>query len=257
MTPIRSQARMTATSWADWAAWAACAAWLLAAVSLIPAAALAQTSSRDTAANGPAPAATTVRGVPSPLAPAIERHSLIAVAPPEPRLFAVHDLVTIVIREELRNDHSSTLETEKEYDLEAGITEFPDLRLSKLLQFALEGSNVGENPPTVRIESSNEFEGQGDYSRRDTVTGRITGQIIDIKPNGTLVLEARKFIKSDAEELKMVLTGRCRNEDITADNTVLSTQIYDMHLVKETSGELRRTTKKGWLTRLFEGMFNF
>ncbi len=233
--------------------------WRAAALSVwMVCVAAAQSSSRDFAgASPPAQGMETARGEErSRLAPAIARQSLMAVAPPEPRRFEIHDLVTIVIREDLRNDHSSKLETEKEYDLQGGITQFPDLQLSKLLQFALEGSSI-DNPPTVRIESSNEFTGEGDYSRKDTVTGRITGRIIDIKPNGTMVIEARKYIKSDKEELKMVLTGTCRKDDIGADNTLLSTQIYDMQLVKETSGELRRATRKGLLTRLFEGMFNF
>jgi len=190
------------------------------------------------------------------LSPAIARGSLMAVTLPEPRRFELHDLITIIIREQLRNDHTSKLETDKEYDLKGEISQFPDLQLSKLLQFTLQGSGTN-NPPKVRIKVDNSFDGEGDYSRSDTVTGRITARIIDIKPNGTLVLEARKYIRADKEDLKMILTGSCRKDDITADNTILSTQIYDMQLIREHSGEVRESIRKGWLTKLFDTIFNF
>ena len=47
------------------------------------------------------------------LSPAIAATSLMAVRAPEPRLFGIHDLVTIVIREDMRTDFKSSLETEK------------------------------------------------------------------------------------------------------------------------------------------------
>jgi hypothetical protein len=101
------------------------------------------------------------------------------------------------------------------------------------------------------------FEGEGEYRRTDTFSGRIQSRVIDVKPNGTLVLEARKYIQNDDETLEMVLTGLCRAEDVTAANTILSTQLYDLRLVKEHTGELRRSTRKGILTRVFETIFNF
>ncbi len=197
-----------------------------------------------------------VRGVENRLSPAIAQVSLTAVKLPEPRAFSVQDLVTIVVRESTEADSDSTLDTSKKTKTDAGITAFPNLNLEQLLAFQLAGGAL-TNPPRVKTDSTQNFKGEGDYKRRDTFTTRITARIIDVKPNGTLVLEARKHIKSDKESLEMVLTGTCRKEDVTADNTLLSTQIYDLRLDKKHTGEVRGATKKGVITKALELLFNF
>ncbi len=208
----------------------------------------------------PAPLSATGRvtnGVMDRLSPHISRTSVAAVRLPEPRTFAVHDLVTIIVRESIENESDSEIETEKSTSLQGIISAFPNLRLSDLAKFQLKPSRFDQGTPQLDLSFDSEFEGEGAYERRDTFTTRITSRVIDIKPNGTLVLEARKFIRSDDESVNVILTGTCRKEDITVDNTILSTEIYDLRLTKEHDGELRRATKKGWITKLFEAIFNF
>ncbi|HEX5245021.1 MAG TPA: flagellar basal body L-ring protein FlgH [Tepidisphaeraceae bacterium] len=96
------------------------------------------------------------------------------------------------------------------------------------------------------------FKGTGDVTRNDTFTARITAEVLDVKPNGTLVLQARKHIKTDEEEQLMVLTGTCRVEDVTADNTVLSTQLNDLDLQKNHKGDVREATRRGFLGKLLD-----
>ena len=194
---------------------------------------------------------------PNRLSPGIASVSLMAVHLPEPRKFALHDLVTIIVRESTDVGATSELGTEKTYDLKGSIDDFPSLQLKDLLQFQLRPSSASENPPRVGVSFEREFEGEGDYKRRDTFTSRITARIIDVKPNGTLVIEARKYIQNDDERLMMTLTGTCRKDDITADNTVLSSQLFGMRLVKQHTGELRKSTKKGVIPAVLDTIFNF
>jgi flagellar L-ring protein precursor FlgH len=194
--------------------------------------------------------------VESPLAPAIAAHSFTAVAPPDPLRFAVHDLITVIIRESTSTDFEASLDTNKETKIDGELSDFPDLNLRKLIDFQLTAGEMTE-PVKVGLDYSNEFKGDGSYSRSENITGRITAQIIDVKPNGLLVLEARKFIQSDKETLDLVLTGTCRPEDVAVDNTVLSTVLYDLRLDKQHTGELRGSTKKGLFTKVLETIFNF
>jgi flagellar L-ring protein precursor FlgH len=183
--------------------------------------------------------------------------SFASVSIPEPRQFGINDLLTIIIRESVESDSKANMDTEKKVDMQGEIAEFPDLQLRDLLQFRVKPGDTEGDRPTVDLSYNGKFEGDGDYKRKDTFTARITARVIDIKPNGTMVVEARKFVKSDDESLNIVLTGTCRREDVTSDNTVLSTQMYDLNLVKEHEGELRRATQKGWLTGLFEWLVPF
>ena len=190
------------------------------------------------------------------LSPSIEAQSLYAVSRPEPETFAVHDLVTIVIRESLSTDFQAEIESEKGIDVTGNITDFPRLQLGDLLKGRIDGSNVD---PEVRLDVAydSEFEGEGDYARRESMTARLTARVIDVKPNGTLVLEARKRIEADGESVLLVATGVARVDDILADNTVLSSNLYDLHISKQHTGELRRATKKGVLTKVLDLIFNF
>ena len=191
------------------------------------------------------------------LSPQISSMSITAVRPPQPRQLATHDLITIIVRESIENESESEIETEKSFTLNGIISAFPDLRFKDLADFQLGQSRLDDGNPQVNMTLNRSFEGEGDYERKDTFTTRITARVIDIKPNGSLVLEARKFIQSDNESVNIILTGTCRKEDVTPDNTILSTQIYDLRLDKQHAGELRQAVKKGFLTKLFEFIFNF
>ncbi len=198
-----------------------------------------------------------INGVPDRLSPQIAQVSMTAVRLPEPREFTINDLVTIVVRESTESESESELETKKRATLKALLAAFPNFQLNKLAQLQLGQSTLNDGEPEFDLTVNNRFLSEGTYDRSDSFTTRITARIIDIKPNGTFVLEARKFISSDGESLNIILTGTCRKEDVASDNTILSTQIYDMRLVKEHEGEVRDGAKKGLLTKFFELLFNF
>ncbi len=190
------------------------------------------------------------------LSPTTQRFSYFAVSRPAPRTYAIHDLVTIVIREDLSIDFQAKIEAEKEVSTSGAIKDLPHLRLADLLSAQVKDSEVD---PDIKLDVKyeREFEGEGKYKRRETMSAKITARVIDVKPNGTLVLEARKHIASDDETVTLVATGTCRVDDITADNNVFSTQLYDLHISKQHTGELRNSTKKGPITRLLDAVFNF
>ncbi|MEM9752647.1 MAG: flagellar basal body L-ring protein FlgH [Planctomycetota bacterium] len=190
------------------------------------------------------------------LSPTVSSFSYFAVSRPAPRTYGLHDLVTIVIREDTSIDFEAELEAEKESETSGGIRELPRLNLSDLLDAQISGSAVDPDI-LLDVEYERAFSGEGEYSRRETMSARVQARIVDVKPNGTVVLEARKHIASDGETATMVATGTCRVDDINANNEVLSTQLYDLHVVKHGQGELRKATKKGPLTKLLDAIFNF
>ncbi len=175
--------------------------------------------------------------------------SLMAVPDAEPRTMKKHDLVTIIIREESDFSSKGTSDLKKDLTLDAGIDDFVKLSLSN---FEIKGGGLGATPPQVKLHGSREHKGDATVDRQDTFTARITGEVLDVKPNGTLVIQARKQIKTDEEEQEFTLTGICRAEDIGVDNTLLSTQIYDLSLQKNHKGAVRDTNKRGFITKLLD-----
>jgi len=87
---------------------------------------------------------------------------------------------------------------------------------------------------------------------RDSLEFDIQARIVDIRPNGNLVLEARKHINNNEEHWEFSLTGECRPQDIGAGNTILSRNIADLRIDKRERGQVRDGYKRGWFQKWFD-----
>ena len=180
--------------------------------------------------------------------------SMFFVQPPEPHEYKPHDLVTILIDETSRAESNQTLDTSTESD--TGVTLNSFLDPVQLLELKLRQAGVS-NLDLVEASADREFKGEGDYERTDRFTARITAEIIEIKPNGNILLQARRRIKSGNEEREIVLSGVARQQDITAQNTLLSSQIANLSLIQQHEGAVDRAARKGFLTRVLDAVFSF
>lgn len=197
------------------------------------------------------------RGVVTPVATdgtrSLNDVSLIAFEPPEPRTFVENDLVTIIISERSSIAREQTVETAKNFGIDGTITALPDLL--KLLELRYE--NYDRLPQTVDASIGTDFDGEGTYERDDTITARVTARVIEVKPNGLLLLESKTQIITDDEEQVIVLSGLADPSDITDAGTVQSNQMADLIAKFEHEGETRRSTKKGLIPRMIETLFAF
>lgn len=225
------------------------AAWIAVAF-LATGVAAAQTNSLRKAgiAHAPAqPVSTTVRSqveAPPPN-PVLLNHSLIAVEAPKPRLVQVHDLVTIIVREDKRAMSDANLENEKRWRINSELSKW--FRLDS--RDRLVPQTFPRGTPGIGFDFNNRYEGEGRTTRADSLITRITAEVVDVKPNGTLVLEARKTIEVDEDTQILTLTGICRREDVDASNTILSTQLADAHITARHLGPARDAARRGWLMR--------
>jgi flagellar L-ring protein FlgH len=174
---------------------------------------------------------------------------LYAVAPQQPHVLKKHDLVNIVVNEESKSQTAGTSDQERQSDFDAKVDAFVKFELAK---FSVQGAAEGANPPEIKLEGDRDFKATGEYDRSDTMTTRLEAEVIDIKPNGTIVLQARRHLKIDEEEINVSLTGTCKVDDIDASNSVLSTQLLDLDLQKSTKGEVHDTNKRGLIHRLLD-----
>lgn len=186
---------------------------------------------------------------PDPAQAHLAQVSYFAVPQQEPKKLKKHDLVTIIIREESDTESKGQNDFQKDAHFLGQVNQMFKVNFGK---GSIYGLPTPTNPAAIEMTGDRTFKGTGDVTRNDTFTARITAEVLDVKPNGTLVLQARKHIKTDEEEQLMVLTGTCRVEDVTADNTVLSTQLNDLDLQKNHKGDVRDATRRGFLGKLLD-----
>lgn len=187
---------------------------------------------------------------------ALRAVSMFSIAPEKPRAFNKHDLVQIVVFETSKAKSTQELTTEKSYEIDGGVDAWPHMQLKDLLQLQAFAGRT-DNLPRVAVSMDKEFEGDGEYERKDDLSARLTAEVIDILPNGNLILEARTSIKTDQEESVMKVTGICRPTDITPANTVLSNQIHDLKIEKMHKGELKMSAEKGVIAKVLDALFAF
>ncbi len=176
--------------------------------------------------------------------------SLITTALPEPTQWYKNDLLQVLIRESSKISNSQELSTEKKTEITGGVTSLP---LDGLEHFVLNQAQIG----AVDLASDRSFEGTGEYDRDDEFTARLTARVVEVLPNGHLVIEARTYIETDDEESMMKLSGICDPNSVSPAGTILSSDIFDLRLVKEHEGELRKANKKGFFSKVIEAIFAF
>jgi flagellar L-ring protein precursor FlgH len=175
--------------------------------------------------------------------------SLFAVTPPEPKQLKKHDLITIIIREETDITSDGKTNLTKQSDVNAHLDQFVKLHPSNWM---IKGGAQGATPPAVQWGLNRDFQAEGKYERSDKFNSRLEAEVVDVKPNGTVVVQAQKAIKHDDEEQEFVLTGVCRGTDLTPDNSVFSWQLHNLRVTTMTNGAVTATQDRGAITKLLD-----
>ncbi len=100
-------------------------------------------------------------------------------------------------------------------------------------------------------------QGTGRIQQRGILTTKLAGRVMKVYPNGTMLIEAKKYIAINDSQKLIVLRGIVRPEDIDSSNTVPSNRIANMEVILDGKGFLVDGGKPGWLTRFFAKVLPF
>lgn len=162
----------------------------------------------------------------------------------------VGDILTIVLQEKTQAKKSAKVKTSKDSKIDLPnptlLGKGPRFNLP-FLPHAGNRSNTLE----TSVDSGNEFEGKGDSSQSNSLTGNITVTVSEVLPNGNLVVQGEKWLTINTGEEYIRISGIVRPADIRPDNTVLSTQVADARIAYSGKGEFADSNRMGWLARFF------
>jgi flagellar L-ring protein precursor FlgH len=173
----------------------------------------------------------------------------------------LNDFVTVRIVENLSGSGKADTDTSRESTGEYDATDLfganKDFNLHNvfLLKDFYKGGNIFE--PKAEGSGKSEFKGKGDTNREGKLIATITAKVVEVMPNGNLVLEARKEMTINNEKQILVFTGMTRPDDIDASNTVLSSKIADARIYYVGDGVLQDKQSPGWLVRLLDKVWPF
>ena len=117
------------------------------------------------------------------------------------------------------------------------------------------GTGIFHFLAAASASSSDSFSAKGALSNVNSVSGKLTVQIVEVKPNGNLAVSGTQSINQSGEEQKITITGVIRQDDISPDNTVASSNVADAKLKIDGNGPIANKQREGILTQLFNFVF--
>ena len=162
------------------------------------------------------------------------------------RAFAVGNILSIVVQENNTATKDTSTKSSKSSSMDASIASF-------LYSPANSGLlTKGGSLPAMKFNSKHDFDGGGTINNAEKIVARVAATVIDVLPNGNLVLEGRRQTAFAGETQDVILRGVVRPEDIAANNTVFSYNIAEATIKIISTGSVSNTQKKGWFTRTWE-----
>ncbi|MFN7181093.1 MAG: flagellar basal body L-ring protein FlgH [Planctomycetota bacterium] len=173
------------------------------------------------------------------------------------RQFQKHDLITVIISEETIANVRGSTKSDRRTRWEWALNEF--IRLASqgnITETKLEPTARGSKPK-VNMDSRLRNDNTASTQHSTTFESKLQAEIVEILPNGNLVIEAKKAVKINDEEETVIVKGVVSQEDIGLDNSVRSEKVASVEINFNSKGTVGDNQKRGWLTKILNSLWPF
>jgi flagellar L-ring protein precursor FlgH len=152
-----------------------------------------------------------------------------------------HDPIAVVVSESLAASTDGTVKNQRASAAASQVS-------------ALLGKLAGGNA----LNSSSSLNAQGQSVTNSTITTTLGGEVVDVLPNGMLVIQVVRQLTFNQQTQLIRLRGLVRPEDVNAQNQVMSTAITDMELEVVGKGIVNDATyRQNFVVRFLEKILVF
>lgn len=149
----------------------------------------------------------------------------------------VGDTVTVQIVENVTASQKSTSTLNRNSSIDSSITALP-------LQSGLSKLDIGAS-------SNNNFSGKGGTESANTFSGSITATVIEVLPNGHLVVAGEKQIGVNQNVDVLRFSGTIDPRLVQPGSVISSTQVANVRVESRGRGPQGEAQTVGWLSRFF------
>jgi flagellar L-ring protein precursor FlgH len=163
------------------------------------------------------------------------------------KAFRLHDVVSIVVLESLAASTDGAVKNSRASNANSAITS---------LFGALKTSNALQN--LLGATASSGLTAQGQSTTNSSLATTFGGEVVDVLPNGMLVVQATRQLTFSEQTQLIKLRGLVRPEDVSSQNQILSTAMTDLELEVTGKGIVNDSTyRQNPLVRLLERLLVF
>jgi flagellar L-ring protein precursor FlgH len=149
------------------------------------------------------------------------------------------DTLIVQITEKVSATQKSTSTLDKTGAIDAGITALPLVSANSFGRASAGATN------------SNTFSGKGSTENSNDFSGTITATVIQVLPNGHLIVRGEKQIGVNANVDVLRFSGQVDPRAIQPGNSVASTAIANVRIEQRGRGQQAEAQSVGWLARFF------
>lgn len=162
------------------------------------------------------------------------------------------DIVTIVIVETASASKEAKTDTSRGSTVNAGIPNFMGLEQAGFIK-----NNFADLSKLINASVDSKYAGSGSTSRQETLNATVSAKVIDVLPNGNLLIEGRRAVRVNNEDQLIVINGTVRPTDIGSDNIVSSSFIADARISYSGKGIISDRQSPGWLMNVVDKLWPF
>lgn len=161
----------------------------------------------------------------------------------------VGDLVTVQIQEDVTARQNQDSGVTRKNGLGAGVTALPFFKGG--------AAQTIKDSFNAELSSKSDFSGKGSTSNVNTFIGAISTTVVEVLPNGHLVISGEKQVGVNQNVDVLRFTGTVDPRSLRPGSTVASTQVANVRIESRGRGQGSEAQSIGWLSRFFLNVMPF
>lgn len=157
----------------------------------------------------------------------------------------VGDTITIKITENTRATKASNNKLDRSSSNDVSVSSMAGLPGKGALGMALNTS------------TANAFSGKGEAAANNVFNGNLTTTVIEVLPNGYLLVSGEKQLSIGGEQEFIRLSGVINPSFVDTTNSIDSSRVADARIEYKSAGQLSEGMTMGWLGRFFMNVLPF
>lgn len=165
----------------------------------------------------------------------------------QPVPHAVGDIVTISINETSQHKSSAELNIQRAHTLQENSSGLINRIIHKLgvpQRLAM--------PDLNGLDTDNDLESEAETLRTSQLQDTITCQVVQVLPNGNLVVQGTKSVFINRDRVDMIVTGIVNPYYLDNRNTIASTQVANFQMLMGGKGVVTRQQSDGLYNKIYQ-----
>ena len=159
----------------------------------------------------------------------------------------VDDILTIVVAENASAVSRGTTKSSRNSSASASVGKLAGIP-----------SAAGALQNMLSLQGDSKLDGSGATTRQSTIAATVTARVVDVLPNGNLVVEGTKAVMVNSERQMVTIRGVVRPYDLSTRNLIQSDRVAQMELTINGEGVVNDAIRRpNFLYRLLLGLMPF